>query len=343
MRTHTRTLLQTLALTCAGLAGLGGSPFAVAQTATGAVDAAMKARPAVQQPTLKQNSPGTRSAQSNCVREANRRGFTVLDTTNFQQFRDGWSIDLRVRDMRGRVSRGSCFVETRSGDVNLYGFGWGYDDEGNDRATFNCASVDNRYRECQLPVNGRARLVKRVSESRCVEGKSWGQRNDRVWVDRGCRGRFEVTRSGGAGGDDNTIECSSTGARYRECQIGSGYFGRLDRELSNRRCREDVTYGTRNGVIWVTDGCRARFIRQRGNAGGSGGIGNRTIDCRSDAGRRNECSLGHGYVALLVQDLSNGRCRRDATWGTRNGVVWVSNGCSARFERLKEKGTGDRD
>lgn len=273
MHTHPRTLL-TLALTCAGLAGLGGSPFVVAQTATGA---AMKARPAVQQPTLKQNSPGTRSAQSNCVREANRRGFTVLDTTNFQQFRDGWSIDLRVRDMRGRVSRGSCFAETSSGDVNLYGFGWGYDDEGNDRTTFSCASVDNRYRECQLPVHGRARLVKRISESRCVEGKSWGQRNDHVWVDRGCRGRFEVTRSGGAGG------------------------------------------------------------------GGGTGFGHRTIDCRSDAGRRNECSLGHGYVALLVQDLSNGRCRRDATWGTRNGAVWVSNGCSARFERLKEKGTGDRD
>ena len=154
------------------------------------------ARAPVNQPALKQApAPQTRSAQSDCVREANRRGFTVLDTSNFQQFRDGWSIDLRVRNQRGQVTNGSCFVETRTGDVNLYGFGWGYDDGGDDRMQFNCASVDMKYRECQLPVKGRAVLVKRLSDARCVEGQSWGQRGDRVWVANGCRAKFEVTRT----------------------------------------------------------------------------------------------------------------------------------------------------
>ena len=235
--------------------------------------AAPMARAPVNQPALKQAPAAqTRSAQSDCVREANRRGFSVLDTSNFQQFRDGWSIDLRVRNQRGQVTNGSCFVEIRTGDVNLYGFGWGYDDNGDDRMQFNCASVDMKYRECQLPVNGRAVLVKRVSDARCVEGQSWGQRGDRVWVANGCRARFEVTRTGWGGGT-NVVDCNSDGDRYRECAIGAGYFGRLLRDNSNGRCRENSTWGTRNGVIWVTNGCRGRFDKVRGNGSGSGGSG----------------------------------------------------------------------
>jgi hypothetical protein len=235
--------------------------------------AAPKARAPVKQPTLKPApAPQTRSAQDDCVREANRRGYTVLDTSNFQQFRDGWSIDLRVRNQRGQVTNGSCFVETRTGDVNLYGFGWGYDDEGDDRMQFNCASVDMKYRECQLPVSGRAVLAKRLSDARCVEGQSWGQRGDRVWVANGCRARFEVTRAGW-GGATNVLDCNSDGGLYRECTLGAGYFGRLLRDNSNGRCRKDSTWGTRNGVIWVTNGCRGRFEKVRGNSGGSGGSG----------------------------------------------------------------------
>jgi hypothetical protein len=243
-----------------------------------AQDPAGMSRMPVQQPALKQSSaPQARSAQDDCVREANRRGYTVLDTFNFQQMKDGWSIDMRVRNQRGQVSNGSCFVETRTGDVNLYGFGWGWNDDGDDRIQFNCASVDMKYRECQLPIRGRAVLVKRLSDARCVEGQSWGQRNDRVWVDHGCRAKFEVTRSGsggGGGGDSsNRIECNSDGGRYRECSIGPGYFGRLVRDNSGGRCRQNATWGTRNGVIWVTEGCRGRFERVRGNGSGSGGSG----------------------------------------------------------------------
>jgi hypothetical protein len=133
-----------------------------------------------------------------------------------------------------------------------------------------------KYRECQLPIRGRAVLVKRLSDARCVEGQSWGQRNDRVWVDHGCRAKFEVTRTGGGGGSggSNLVDCNSDGGRYRECPIGPGYFGRLVRDNSGGRCRQNATWGTRNGVIWVTEGCRGRFERTRGNSGGgSGGSG----------------------------------------------------------------------
>jgi Protein of unknown function (DUF3011) len=293
MRSIIRPLLVALLAAAVGVPALGWAQE----------NAAPLARAPINQPPLKQSTePQTRSAQGDCVREANRRGFTVLDTSNFQQLRDGWSIDLRVRNQRGQVTQGSCFVATRTGDVNLYGFGWGYDDGGDDRMQFNCASVDMKYRECQLPVRGRAVLVKRISDARCIEGQSWGQRGDRIWVDNGCRARFEVTRTGGGGGGGgggaNTLDCNSDGGRYRECAIGPGYFGRLLRDNSNGRCRKDSTWGTRNGVIWVTNGCRGRFERVRGNAGGSSGSGPAQAEqaCRNEVQRRG----GH----ILQQDAA---------------------------------------
>jgi hypothetical protein len=267
------------------------------------------------------------------VREANRRGFAVLDTSNFQQFRDGWSINLRVRNQRGQVTNGSCFVETRTGDVNLYGFGWGYDDDGDDRMQFNCASVDMKYRECQLPVNGRAVLVKRVSDARCVEGQSWGQRGDRVWVANGCRARFEVTRSGWGGGT-NVLDCNSDGNRYRECSIGYGYFGRLLRDNSNGRCRKDSTWGTRNGVIWVTNGCRGRFEKVRGNGGGTAGPGRTQAEqaCVNEVQRRGgrilqqdaAVAMQGGYRMQLRVRMPSGETRYvGCTYASQNRQVRV--------------------
>lgn len=232
-----------------------------------------------------------RSAQGDCTREVERRGYRVVSTGNFQQFKDGWQIDVRARDQSGRNVNGSCFVETRSGDVTLYGFGWG-GGKPVDRFEFTCASPDHRYRECQLPVDGRARLVKRKSDAPCVEGRSWGQRRDRVWVDNGCRAMFEVVRGGGGGGGaGQQIDCRSQNDRYQECALRKGYEARIVRDYTGR-CRKDSTWGTRPGVLWVTNGCQGRFqIVQAGASGGSGNdnSGQRQraeVQCRNEASRQ---------------------------------------------------------
>jgi hypothetical protein len=326
MRTIARLFLAALLVMAAAVPASGWAQEGAAPTA----------RAPVNQPALKQApAPQTRSAQGDCVREANRRGFTVLETSNFQQLREGWSIDLRVRNQRGQVTNGSCFVETRTGDVNLYGFGWGYDDNGDDRMQFNCASVDMKYRECQLPVNGRAILVKRLSDARCVEGQSWGQRGDRVWVANGCRARFEVTRGGwggGGGGGANVLDCNSDGDRYRECAIGAGYFGRLLRDNSNGRCRANSTWGTRNGVIWVTAGCRGRFEKVRGNSSGSGGSSQARAEqaCSNEVQRRGgrilqqnaAAAMPGGYRMQLRVRMPQGETRSvSCTYSSQNGQV----------------------
>jgi len=211
-----------------------------------------------------------RSAQGDCTREVQRRGFTVLSTSNFQQSRDGWQLDIKARDHRGKVTDGTCFVETRTGDVSLYGFGWGGSGTV-DSFEFNCASKDHRYRECQLPIDGRARLVKRKSDAPCIEGSSWGQKGDRVWVDRNCRATFEVVRGGGGGGaGGRSVECRSEGGRYRECAIPRGYTARLVQDFTSGKCRSSGSWGTRDGVVWVNDGCKGRFELSR-TGGGSGG------------------------------------------------------------------------
>jgi len=217
-----------------------------------------------------------RSAQGDCTREVQRRGFTVLSTSNFQQSRDGWQLDIKARDHRGKVTDGTCFVETRTGDVSLYGFGWGGSGTV-DSFEFNCASKDHRYRECQLPIDGRARLVKRKSDAPCIEGSSWGQKGDRVWVDRNCRATFEVVRGGGGGGNPGQrqraeVQCRNEAQRQninvsriaRAEPRGSYWFTTVDGTLRGKPVRADCRFYPSSNRAELS-------VQGGGTGGGSGG------------------------------------------------------------------------
>ena len=46
---------------------------------------------------------------------------------------------------------------------------------------------------CILPFTGHSViLVRQLSDSRCVQGQTWGWDARGVWVDRGCRGEFRA-------------------------------------------------------------------------------------------------------------------------------------------------------
>jgi hypothetical protein len=215
-----------------------------------------------------------KSAQSDCTREAQRRGYQVLATRNFQQLKHGWSVDLQVRDARGQVQSGTCFVETKSGDVSLYGFGWSGGGGGSNDYEFSCASSDERYRECQLPVDGRARLVKQRSDAPCIEGRSWGQRGDRVWVDRGCRARFTVDPKGGGWGGGQGQQRAQAACRSEAQRHGMNV--------------QDVGTAEWNqgGRFWVTT-VRGSYQGRRTTAG-----------CRWYPDRqRTEMNFGQGWVS----------------------------------------------
>lgn len=284
--------------------------------------------------TAQAQSPAQRSAQSDCEREAVRRGYVVISTRNYQQNKDGWSIDLQARDQAGRVSWGSCFVETRTGDVSLFGFGWGGSGggsagSGGNLFEFNCASVEGKYRECQLPVDGRARLIKQKSDAPCIQGQTWGQRGDRVWVNNGCRARFEVSVGGGGSGGSGTgqyVDCRSDQQRYRECTVARGYVGRLINDDSGGKCRNAGAWGTRDGLVWVNYGCKGRFELVRAGTGGGGGGGNAGQQQRAEVQCRNQATREGISVRYVEPAQLRGTYWETTVDGTRAGQT-VRPGC----------------
>lgn len=208
---------------------------------------------------------------------------------------------MRVQDSRGKVIDGSCFVEIRTGDVSLQGFGHDPGLPADQMIPFSCASINGRYQECQTPIDGPVRLVKQVSDARRENGRSWGQRGDRVCVDNGCRARFEVT--GGSGGwgpefDQAEQACRET-AKHNHIavrEVGTprreGRYLRLDLKWIHRGqprtadCRYEP--GSRQATLLVREFQGRPGADQRGEEGLHG---------PRDAGRvrsRRHCGRGLG-------------------------------------------------
>lgn len=70
--------------------------------------------------------------------------------------------------------------------------------------TIRCESRDGRFRSCRADTRGGVRLVRQLSDTPCREGRTWGSRNNEIWVDNGCRGEFQLRygsgQSSGGGG-----------------------------------------------------------------------------------------------------------------------------------------------
>lgn len=132
-------------------------------------------------------------------------------------------------------------------------------------ASITCESRDGRYRECRTPIAATARLVQQMSSTPCTEGRTWGRVAGAIWVNNGCRGRFEQGPNWGGGpgapGSDYNVTCSSDDGRYKTC-AWSFRVGRpvLIEQLSNTACIEGRTWGyDRREGLWVDRGCRGRF------------------------------------------------------------------------------------
>lgn len=195
-------------------------------------------------------------------------------------------------------------------------------------ATINCGSVDNRYRECRTGFR-QAVLSRKLSDARCTEGETWGQRNGTVWVDRGCRAEFTEA---GFGSGNARVRCESVDNRYRECNTGFRGNAVLSRKLSDARCTEGESWGQqRNGSVWVDRGCRAEFAEGNGDWN-PGGTGNYSVTCSSVNNRRASCAWNNRYGRpYVIQQLSSETCREGSTWGYAGNQIWVDGGCRARF------------
>ncbi|HET7592854.1 MAG TPA: DUF3011 domain-containing protein [Rhodanobacteraceae bacterium] len=92
--------------------------------------------------------------------------------------------------------RGSIWVNEGCGGEFAAVGGWrpgpGWDRD----FVVSCGSPQYRRNFCQVDVGarGHVRLQRQLSDSACIEGRSWGWNRAGIWVDQGCGASFLVTR-----------------------------------------------------------------------------------------------------------------------------------------------------
>lgn len=62
-----------------------------------------------------------------------------------------------------------------------------------------CESRERKARRCDGDTGAGVRMVKQLSKTECVEGRSWGYDAHGVWVEDGCRAEFELDYRRGGG------------------------------------------------------------------------------------------------------------------------------------------------
>lgn len=133
--------------------------------------------------------------------------------------------------------------------------------------------------------------------------------------------------SGGNWNASNVI-CSSKNQRYQECRTPFRGRARLVENISDTRCVEGKNWGSRQGIVWVNNGCRARFSDSGNSWTGNG----QPIRCESREGRYHECRKPERAPVILSRQLSNNSCVEGRTWGQNNDRIWVTGGCRAEFQ-----------
>jgi len=189
-----------------------------------------------------------------------------------------------------------------------------------DKDSIRCESKDARRETCATPWPGQTRLIRQMSATDCVQGRTWGTTAGKVWVEKGCRAEFGPQYAG------KEVKCESSDGRRKSC--GKDLYGNADliRQLSDTPCREGSSWGLRGGAIWVDKGCRGVF-----RVGESGGRYSTT--CGSENGRRQTCPWDRSRgTPTLLETLSKSPCTQGRSWGyDKQQGLWVDEGCRARF------------
>jgi len=192
-------------------------------------------------------------------------------------------------------------------------------------AAIRCESDRGRSRTCSTTWRGRSRVVRQLSDTRCIEGRNWTSSAGRVTVHSGCRAEFGPLAGTGPARE---IRCESDHNRRRECAMGvHAGTARLARQLSSTRCIEGSNWGTYGNMLWVDHGCRGVF-----EVGGSGGGSGYSVSCASDGNRPRTCAWdARQGRPFLQQQLSSAPCREGSTWTYQGNAIRVTAGCRGVF------------
>ena len=192
--------------------------------------------------------------------------------------------------------------------------------------------------ECAFYGNATVSLSHQLSDANCVEGKSWGVRNNTIWVKRGCRADFMITprnatyNSGYNASLPATVRCESNGSR-KTCFADTHFGVQMTRQLSDRGCIEGKSWGFTDRGIWVDNGCRADFLLAAPGYSSSApmAMNAQLITCESVNNTRHRCATDTRFGVQLSRQISDNNCVFGKSWGYDRKGVWVSRGCRAEF------------
>jgi DUF3011 family protein len=258
------------------------------------------------------------------------------------------------------IDKGVALTRQLSKDECFEGLSWGYDAERNliwvdrgCRGEFTvgrpfahlprtppldtpvlCESANKRRTVCAADTAGGVQIVRTVSDAACRFGQEWGYDAKGIWVSKGCRAEFVVRSKPKPA--VRTVTCESEGNKRRHCAAETQFGLALIRQIGDRACVLDTSWGFDKDGVWVTDGCRAQFalggFRLPADAIPENAA---RVVCESVDGKRAECGVGTSRGVGLVRQISSSDCVLNRSWGYGPDAIWVSDGCRAEFAVAK--------
>jgi hypothetical protein len=131
--------------------------------------------------------------------------------------------------------------------------------------TLTCESTNNTRHHCKADTKYGVALLRRVSENLCQLDRTWGFDDDGIWVNEGCRAQFILGgfRLPAAPASADRIMCESSDGARKLCAVDTSRGVGLLRQLGDKNCILNRTWGYDLDGIWVTEGCRAEFAVAR--------------------------------------------------------------------------------
>ena len=200
------------------------------------------------------------------------------------------------------------------------------------QTTVRCESSSGNYVECRTNLLSRVTLSQQLSDASCVQGQTWGFRDNVIWVDRGCRADFLVTEANSVAPTTNEtlVVCESLNGKYHPCHMTINGGVRLVRQLSDNQCIRGESWGINQRGIWVDRGCRGEFAIGATSAAALAPPNTTLVVCESGGGKR-RCPVDTSAGVRISQQLSKHSCALGRDWGYDENGIWVTNGCRAEF------------
>lgn len=130
-----------------------------------------------------------------------------------------------------------------------------------------CKSSRGKRVECPADTKFGVAIAKRQGDAECILDESWGFDDKSIWVSAGCHASFAL------GGFRLPLEavpptalrltCESKDGKRTDCPVDTARGVGLIRQLDEKMCALNRTWGYDGAGVWVDGGCRAEFAVAR--------------------------------------------------------------------------------